>query len=393
MAHVFAKPNRIINTALAMLQDELVLPGTVWLNGFGTDFSGLYNDTITIRIEQPTTADKFALRGTRELNKKTLTEATIDVKLDTNVYSAVDIMDEQYTLDIESFALKVLSRQVRAVAAECEYDLSNLIKTAPYTSVHSAADDSLYEAFVDADTQLNEARIPRQGRKLIVGSRVYAALRKDDRFIRADSAGDQYASAALRDALVTRIAGMDVFLVDTIPNGAAYVYHPTAFAMVTRAPKNPISNVAHASAGSNGLAMRWIADYSPADWSDVSVLNTYTGYEVILDPEYTDVFGTKGNGFVRGARIQLTATDATILNTGTVTAGAGVNHTRQLSLRDNNGDDRTWEAVWASSDPTKATVGDTSTTKGLVTGVAAGATNITAIVDGHTETLALTVAS
>jgi hypothetical protein len=397
MAHVFAKPNRIINTAVQMLQDELVLPGTVWLNGFGTDFSGLYNDTITLRIEQPTTADRFALRAQgadRTLNKKSLTETTIDVKLDTNIYSAVDIQDEEYTLDIEVFASKVLARQVRAVAADIEYDLSNLIKTAPYTQVHGAAEDGLYDAFVDADTQLNEARIPRAGRTLIVGSRVYAALRKDDRFIRADSAGDQFASAALRDAMITRIGGMNVFLVDTIPNGSAFLYHPTAFAMVSRAPKNPISNVAHASYGVNGLAARWLADYSPEDWSDVSVLNTYTGYKAIIDPEYTDVFGTKGNGFVRGARVQLTATDATITNTGTVTAGAGANHTRQLKLIDSNGDDRTWEATWASSDASKATVGDGDPdAAGLVTGVAAGSTNITAVVDGHTETWALTVAS
>lgn len=389
MPHVFEKPNRIIETAVRALQDELVLPGTVWLNGFGTDFSGLLNDTITIRIEQPTTADKFNLRATgvdRTLNKKTLTETTIDVKLTENVYNAVDVTDEEHTLDIMSFASKVLSRQVRAVAAQIEYDLSSVISTAPYKQVHGAAADGLYDAFVDADTQLNMDRIPRAGRNLIVGASVYQALRKDDRFTRADSAGDTFASQALRDALISRIAGMNVFLCDTIPNGAAYVYHPTAFAMVSRAPKNPISNVANASYGVNGLAARWVADYSPEDWADVSVLNTYTGYKVIIDPEYTDVFGTKGNGFVRGARIQLLASTATIANQGGVTAAAGDDHTRQLRVIDNHGDDRTLDAVWESSDPTKATVGDGDPdAHGLVTGVGAGTTTITATIDGDVE--------
>lgn len=389
MPHVFEKPNRIIETAVRALQDELVLPGTVWLNGFGTDFSGLLNDTITIRIEQPTTADKFNLRATgadRTLNKKTLTETTIDVKLTENVYNAVDVTDEEHTLDIMSFASKVLSRQVRAVAAQIEYDLSSVISTAPYKQVHGAAADGLYDAFVDADTQLNMDRIPRAGRNLIVGASVYQALRKDERFTRADSAGDTFASQALRDALISRIAGMNVFLCDTIPNGAAYVYHPTAFAMVSRAPKNPISNVANASYGVNGLAARWVADYSPEDWADVSVLNTYTGYEVIIDPEYTDVFGTKGNGFVRGARIQLLASTATIANQGGVTVAAGDDHTRQLRVIDNHGDDRTLDAVWESSDPAKATVGDGDPdAHGLVTGVGAGTTTITATIDGDVE--------
>lgn len=392
MPHIFEKPNRIVETAVRMLQDSLILPGTVWLNPFGTDFSGLLNDTVNIRIELPTTADKFALRatgGARTLNKKTLSEVVIPVKLETNVYNAVDITDEEWTLDIETFAMKVLARQIRAVADEIEFDLSNVIQTAPYEQTHLAATaDGLYDAFVDADTQLDDARIP-QGRTLIVGSRVYQELRKDDRFTRADSAGESYASQALRDATITRVGGMNIVRCDTINKGAAYVYHPTAFAMVSRAPKQPISNVAHANFGVNGLAGRWIADYSPEDWSDVSVFNTYTGYEVIIDPAYETVFGTKGDGFVRGARIQFKSTTVDILNTGTVTASAGANKTRQLTARDNFGDLRQ-DAVWASSDATKATVSAT----GLVTGVAAGATNITATVDGDVvDTWALTVAS
>src|SRR5690606_23906179 len=124
MAHIFEKPNRIVETAVRMLQDELILPGTVWLNPFNSDFSGLLNDTINIRIELPITADKFALRATgadRTLNKKTLSEVVIPVSLDENVYSAVDITDEEWTLDIESFATKVLSRQIRSVADRIEF--------------------------------------------------------------------------------------------------------------------------------------------------------------------------------------------------------------------------------------------------------------------------------
>jgi len=188
--------------------------------------------------------------------------------------------------------------------------------------------------------------------------------------------------------MIGRIAGYDVFTVDTIPNGAAYLFHPTAFVMVSRAPKNPISNVRAASYGVNGLAARWVADYDSNVLQDRSIVNTYVGYKAIVDPEYTDNFGTKGDGFVRGARIQLKATDADIVGTGTVTASAGANHTRALRLIDNHGDDRTWEATWSSSDPTKATVDE-----GVVTGVAAGSTTISAAVDGHTETWNLTVSA
>lgn len=396
MVHIFEKPKPIINSALAMLQDSLVLPGLVSLNGLG-DFSGRLNDTVTIRIEQPTTANQYELRATgsdRNLVMSTLQETVIDVKLTTNVYHAVELIDEQYTLDIETFAQKILARQVRAVAEKLEFGCGNMIKTAPYVQVHTAVGDAIYDAIVHARRQLNDARVPKQGRRLIVGSAIEEALLLDDRFTRADSAGDGPASMALREARIGRIAGYDVFTVDTIPAGAAYLFHRDAFVMVSRAPKDPLSNVRTASAGVNGLAARWLADYDSSVLQDRSIVNTYVGYEAVIDPEYTDTFGTKGDGFVRAARIQLKAATVDILNTGTVTAGAGANHTRQVRAIDSNGDDRTWEAEWASSDPTKATVENLTATKGLVTGVAAGATNITATVDGNVvDTWALTVSA
>src|ERR1700744_1202490 len=99
MTNTFIKPDLIVNSALGMLQDELVLPQLVSLNPFATDFSGLLDDTITVRFELPTQADEFALRASgadRPLNTKFLSETTIQVTLDTNVYHAVPITDEEW---------------------------------------------------------------------------------------------------------------------------------------------------------------------------------------------------------------------------------------------------------------------------------------------------------
>lgn len=392
--NTFIKPDLIVNSALGMLQDTLVLPQLVSLNPFATDFSGLLNDTITVRIELPTTADEFALRaagGDRTLNTKFLNETTIQVTLDTNVYNAVPITDEEWTLDIENFALKVLARQVRAVRDRLEFKLSRLIYDADYGTIQQAASDATYDAMVKAGTGLNQQRVPKPGRVMIVGSSFYESMQLDDRFVRADSAGPDFAAAALQDAFIKRVAGNNIFQVDTIPNGSAFLFHPTAFIMVSRAPKSPISLVRGADAGQDGLAMRWLSTYSQDDWADLSVLNTYCGFSDVVDPAYTDDFGTKGDGFVRGQRLQLSATSGgtSIGNTGAVTAAAGANHTRQLSLVDDYGDNRSADpsVVWASSDVTKATVSAT----GLVTGVASGSTSISAVVDGVTKTWSATV--
>lgn len=392
--NTFIKPDLIVNSALGMLQDTLVLPNLVSLNPFATDFSGLLNDTITVRIELPTTADEFALRASgddRTLNLHYLDETTIDVKLDTNVYHAVPITDEEWTLDIETFALKVLARQVRAVRDRLEFKLSRQIYNAPYASLNQAASDATYDAMVKAGTALNQQRVPKPGRVMIVGSSFYESMQLDDRFVRADSAGEAAASAGLQDAFIKRVAGNNIYQVDTIPNGAAFLFHPTAFIMISRAPKQPISSVRGADAGQDGLAMRWLSTYSQNDWADLSVLNTYCGFETVIDPAYTDDFGTKGDGFVRGQRLQLTATTGgtAIGNTGAITAAAGANHTRQLTLVDDYGDNRAFDAsvVWDTSDHTKATV----SSAGLVTGVASGSVNVTAVVDGFTKTYAATV--
>lgn len=393
MTNTFIKPDLIVNSALGMLQDSLVLPNFVSVNPFATDFSGLLNDTITVRIELPTTADEFALRAqdaSRTLNTHFLSETTIQVTLDTNVYNAVPITDEEWTLDIENFALKVLARQVRAVRDRIEFKLSHLIQTADYATVNQAATDGIYDAMVKAGAALNRERVPKPGRVMIVGSSVYENLLLDDRFTRYDSAGAP-AQTALQDAIVSRVAGTTIVQVDTIPNGAAYLFHPTAFIMVSRAPKQPISTVRGADAGQDGIAMRWLSTYSQNDWADLSVLNTYCGFSTVEDPAYTDDFGTKGDGFVRGQRIQLTATSAgtTIGNTGAVTAAAGANHTRQLSLVDDYGDNRSADpsVTWSSATTSVATVSST----GLVTGVGAGTSVITATVDGVSKTTTVTV--
>lgn len=383
MANAFIKPNAIIDTVLGMLQGELVLTQLVWKDGLG-DFAGKYNDTITIRIPNPTDANTRVLRGTgaaRNLTVSDLTETSVDVKLTDDVYSLVVLTDEEKTLDIFDYAGQVLNRQVDAVARKLEQGLSDTIQNAAYVTTHTAAVDGVYDAIVHARRQLNDAFVPRQGRYLICGSAVEEALLLDDRFTRYDSTGDAAASA-LREARVGRIAGHEVIVSDYIPHGDAYLFHMTAFAMVTRPPSAPMSGADRVAAvgSANNIALRWLGDYDPSVTSDRSLVDTFVGYKAIVDPG--------PNAFVRGAKIQLIPSSVTISNQGVVTASAGANKTRQLRLVDSNGDVRTTDATWSSSDTSKATVGANT---GLVTGLAAGATTITATVDGKTATWALTV--
>lgn len=373
MAHSFLKPTAVVDTAIKLLQREIVLPQLVWLNGLG-DFAGKYQDTITIRVPARTVAHRRSFRGTgaaRNLVTEDLTENAIPVTLDHDVYHAVVLTDEELTMDITDFASQVLNRQVRAVAEDLENGLADTIAGADYATnnmiVHATA-ATMWDSIVDARRKLNDNYVDRSGRVLVVGSAVEAAFLKDDTFHRYDSTGDS-PNSALRDATIGQVAGLNVVVSDALLPGDAYLFHPTAFIMATRPPAAPRGANFTSSASAAGLAIRWLMDYDYASTSDRSLVDTFVGYQSVVDPV---------DGFVRSVKIRLDSTSTTVSGTATVTAASGAGHTSQLTAVTSWGEDVTSSATWVSSAPAKATV----SSSGLVTGVAAGSTNITASFDG-----------
>lgn len=370
MANAFLKPNIIINTILGMLQNELVLPNFVWKDGLG-DFSGKYNDTVTIRIPHPTVAHTRQLRAVgpaRNMTASDLTETAVDVRLTDVVYNLINLTDEERELDVRSFGVDVLPRQVRAVSEQLEYGIGYTIEQAPYQNVNVVAQDQIWNGVISSRRFLQDQKVPREGRVLLVGHAIEESLLLDDRFTRYDSAGQEGANR-LSEATIGRLAGYTVVVVDTIPHGAAYLYHPTAFCMVSRAPGAPFSNAVATAAtmSQNGVALRWLGDYDSSATTDRSLVDTWVGYKAISDPI---------PGFVRASRIQLQATSADIAGPASIPhAGGPV----QLALIDNYGDDRAIDptVTWTSGTPATATVAN-----GVVTPVAAGTTVITANVDG-----------
>src|ERR1700752_1043182 len=184
MAHVFIKPTVVVDTAIQLLQREIVLPQLVWLNGIG-DFAGKYQDTITIRVPARTVAHRRTLRGTgsaRDLTTEDLVQHAIPVTLDHDVYSAVALTDEELTLDITEFARQVLQPQIRAVAEDLEDGLAAEMAAAPYDDndmIVQASEATMWDAIVDARRKLNDKFVDRDGRVLVVGSAVEAAFLKD----------------------------------------------------------------------------------------------------------------------------------------------------------------------------------------------------------------------
>jgi hypothetical protein len=356
------KPSLVVETAVEILQRQRVLQALVTTSGLG-DFGGSANDTINIRVPAIANARTRTLRSDdRTLTTDDLVEYNIPVTLTDHVYSAIKLTDEQRTLDISDFARQVLLPQVQAVAYKLEDKIAALLASPSYDEVLAVNPSDTFPAFIDARRKLNDANVPDQDRVLVVGSAVEAAVLKDDQFRQFNQSGD---ANALRRAYLGDIAGMRVFQSNAIPSDTAYEMHPTAFVYVARAPKMSEGIVASASYAADNVALRWLCDWSYTEIGLRSLVDVFTGYKVITEAD---------NSFVRAVKMRLSITGIEVGADFGVTAAAGAGKTKQLKVVDSNGQNVTAGCTFVSATPARATVSAT----GLVTGVSAGTSVITA---------------
>lgn len=292
MANSFIKPERIAAQALGLLEREIVIPSLVWRNAGGS-FQGVAGDTITIRVPARTTARTRALRGSRPTTSEgagiitmdELTETSVDVTLDTDVYSAVPITDEELTLDITDFGAQIAEPQVRAIAEGVENAVVAEMTGATYAtsiSIASAtASADIYDALVDARVALNKANVPMSERYVVAGSDFEGVLLKSDDLHQVDRSGSP---SALRDAVIGSIAGFSQVVVsNALPSNVAFAFHRTAYVLSMQAPAVPTGATYGASRSAFGLAMRWIRDYDFRNVQDRSLFDVYIGTNVVAD--------------------------------------------------------------------------------------------------------------
>ena len=309
MANTFLKPEVIAATALGLLERDLVLANIVWTDG-DWNFTGAKNDTVTIRIPARLKAREYGWRNNRAepIVMDELHEDSVDVRLTSDIYSAVPVSDEELTLDIRDFGSQILQPQTRAVAEAIDDNVASLIENAPYRTVLPLDGNDPYRSIVRARKTLNRNFVPRGNRYLLVGSDVEERILLSDRFTRTDSAGETAAVSALQEATIGRIAGFTVVTSEAIDPESAFAFVPSAFAVATRAPAIPDGAAFGSSQTYNGFAMRWIRDYDSARLRDRSVVNTFAGFNVVTDPdpeaqELPD--GTRPKALLRAVKLEL----------------------------------------------------------------------------------------
>ena len=296
MANSFLKAEQIAAQALGLLRREMVLPRLITARPI-SDFVGAKNDTVSIRVPAVLTARDYEWRTrTAPITVDDITETSVPVVLDTHLYHAGALTDEQMLLDIGNFGAQVLEPQTRAVAERMEDKIAAGMAAAPITEqiTYTLSTGKPRDLAVDARKLLNDANVPKGDRVLLVGSAIESQFLKDDHLTQVDTSGT---SDALREAIIGRLAGFTVATSNAIGENEAYAFHRTAFAFVTAAPAVPDGVSMGERRTYEGVSMRWIKDYDTAYVRDRSVVSTFFGFSSIDDgPDTPDGQDPEGAG-------------------------------------------------------------------------------------------------
>jgi len=280
MANAFIKATKVVSTALGVLTRETILPQLVWRDAAG-DFAGVYNDTITIRVPAYIQARTRALRTSGPLVMDELSETSVDVKLDTDVYKGVLVTDENLTLDISDFGAQILSPILRSIVMGIEDALADEISGANYALTGAFSEAEPLHSVLSARRQLNDCYVPASGRVLVVGSEIEQIILED---LAARPVAAPPEQNALTDATISmNYGGFRVVLANGIAPDECFAIHKTAFVLSSRAPVVPDGVSWGASMSNGGFAVRVIKDYDPLYIRDRCIGSSWIGCNTVLD--------------------------------------------------------------------------------------------------------------
>ncbi|MCX5237229.1 hypothetical protein OG824_18685 [Streptomyces prunicolor] len=309
--HQVVKPQKLVNTAVGMLEQELIIPNLFQKQGVD-QFKGAENDTISMKVEGILPFHDYAWRNDRSnpIVFDEYSERTIAVTFGGNVYSAVKLTDEQNDFDIDNWS-KLLRPQSKAIARGLQRRAVNLLTSQTYNATIGNAGQNLRGALIEARRVLNAFHAPREGRYLLVGTEFESALLTDETLNFAQNVGDSEAETALRTASIGERFGFRIVVDQTIPADAAYAFAQSGFIFLSGAPSVPQSVPYGATTSFENIALRWVRDYDPLYMQDRSVVNTYAGFRSVPDvlvgwdqANEKEIVSTQEH-FVRGIKLTL----------------------------------------------------------------------------------------
>lgn len=274
---------KIGELSIELLRRQIVLPALV-SRVASAEYTGSGGST-RLRVPVPREAREQKTRGAT-ITFDELVEEEVTVGL-SHWYDAVNLSDEEMTLDLVNFGRQVLAPQIASVATAAENELADVMNGLE-------EDPDIYWATepdpdADEDTllaireKLSDDEVSLTNRAVAVSTDIATRLLKIEKFSRADARGAA-GLTALESAIIGNLYGMAVVESTAIDKGSAVGFHRSAFAFGNLAPIVP-PDVFGASVADNGLALRTVRVFNASTLSNVSVVSTFAGASVVEDGE------------------------------------------------------------------------------------------------------------
>lgn len=324
--HNVVKAQKIVDNAIVALGDTLSVAQTVTKESYD-QFKGLEGDKLTFRVPGTLPVRSYGWRNDRQepIRTDTYTETKVDVTVQSeNDYSAVKIIDEALEWDFGGAWGKIFVAQIKAITTKIEWDVLDMIKTAPYeaqividpTPSNLAAQidigrDLFFNAFSDAKALLVKMRCPMDGVvTALCGSNFAAELRKNQKLGLNQGTGNE---SAFANNSILVYSGISVVEDTHLDPDECFVYAKSGMLFFNAAPAIPLGAKQGAIQNQDGISLRWIQDYDPAYQIDRSTFSSWKGFRYVDDylmqrntDNTQDIISTSPY-FLRGVKIVMKA--------------------------------------------------------------------------------------
>jgi N4-gp56 family major capsid protein len=209
---------------LVAARKELVYAGPTVVNRDYEGEIGEAGDTVRITsVSRP--AIGTYTPGSTTITPESLTTGQRTLVVDQSKYWAFSIDDVDKRQAKSNLIPQAMSEAAYALADVVDQYVAGLytqIQSTNFLNVvgspidtYTTATDAYNSVLVPLRTKLTKANVPKMGRYVIVPPEFYASLLKDERFIKADSAGTDQ---GLRNGFVGRAANFDIYESNNCPN-------------------------------------------------------------------------------------------------------------------------------------------------------------------------------
>lgn len=342
--HTVVNADRNANTALAALEDSLVLPTFMQKESID-NFKGGADAAVNVKVEGVLPYREYGWRNdrTNPIQFDRYAERSLTVNFQGDIYSAVQLIDEQATMDPIGWD-RLAVKQGEAVGRGIEQRALTAITGQTYDVQVDLNQADMRSALIYLRRIAGALKVPGK-RTFVVSPDVEMALLSDPDLTIASVVGDARASAALTDASLGRLLGFDLVVANELPANSAFLFlGDSPFVVASGAPVSPAS-VKHVASKStpNGFATRWLTDYDANFLTDRSVLNSYVGFRAIKDPVITlgtvnglanQAIVSAGEYLIRAVKVNLSTANEVEFKDATLSSFANMASTDGVS----NGD-------------------------------------------------------